>query len=169
MAFMGCAAYNVYGKTIHSTMGLKGGPGTSIPNDPTLKDAKAIDKLKNKFQQVKIIIVDEISLVNVKMLHAIDVMLNQTRDGDPAGRSTSRSSGAGRAAARSSPSISTSRDRVRSCFSFHQASAGPDESISQNALQPIHGVHHERLPPCRCAAVAAVRPPPLCLCMLQLR
>ena len=86
MAYMGCAAYNVYGKTIHSTMGLKGGPGAKIPNDPTLKTPEKIDKLKKRFQEVKIIIVDEISLVDVKMLHAIDVLLNQVgvnRDAEP--------------------------------------------------------------------------------------
>eukprot|EP00982_Pelagococcus_subviridis_P011789 31119-Pelagococcus_subviridis.AAC.4 len=30
--------------------------------------------------------------------------------------------------------------------------------VSQVALQHIHGVHHERLPPCRCGAAGAVRP-----------
>ena len=41
MAYMGCAAYNVYGKTIHSTMGFKPqGTGSSVPNDPTLKNKR---------------------------------------------------------------------------------------------------------------------------------
>ena len=81
MAYMGCAAYNIYGATIHSTMGLQsqGGTHASIPNDPTILSQARLNRLIRKFQDVKIIIIDEISLVDARMLNAIDVMLRQIK------------------------------------------------------------------------------------------
>ena len=79
MAYMGCAAYNIHGATIHSTMGLQsqGGTHSSVSNNPTIMNQTRLNKLSGKFQDVKIIIIDEISLVDARMLNAIDVMLRQ--------------------------------------------------------------------------------------------
>jgi DNA replication protein DnaC len=83
MAYMGIAAYNIHGVTIHSTMGFRQSSGRqSVANDPRIKSQETLDKLRRKFQDVKIIIVDEISLVDVKMLNAMDVVLKQIAEND---------------------------------------------------------------------------------------
>jgi ATP-dependent DNA helicase PIF1 len=80
MAMMGCAAYSVRGATVHSTLNFsvheKGVPANLLMSDKTR------DKLSTKFANVNIIIVDEVSLVDVTMLNAIDVSLKQIKKGN---------------------------------------------------------------------------------------
>ena len=81
MAFAGCAAYNVHGQTIHSTMGFKRTKGhKSVGRNPELASMQAIDKLRKKLEGVKIIIIDEISMVDARMFNKIDVNLKQVGD-----------------------------------------------------------------------------------------
>ena len=82
MAFAGCAAYNVHGQTIHSTMGFQRTKGRkSVGRNPELGSADAVDKLSKKLADVKIIIIDEISMVDARMFNKIDVNLRQVGDG----------------------------------------------------------------------------------------
>jgi hypothetical protein len=84
MAMMGCASYNVRGATVHSTLGFsvheKGKPAKLTMTDTNR------DTLSKKFAHVRIIIVDEVSLVDAPMLNAIDVQLKQIKNNiDPFG------------------------------------------------------------------------------------
>ena len=83
MAYMGIAAYNVRGATIHSTMSFSQNSGnSSVSNTPKITNQKTLDNLRRRFEEVKIIIIDEISLVDLKMMHAIDVNLAQIADNE---------------------------------------------------------------------------------------
>lgn len=75
MAFTGKAAFNVLGMTIHHTLRL-------LPNQrkyerlPDL-DASTLNSLRQKLGGLKLLIIDEISMVSVRMLFDIDQRLRQ--------------------------------------------------------------------------------------------
>lgn len=77
MAFTGRAAFNVLGMTIHHTLRmapLQKHVGNSLMKD---LDASTLNTLRSKLSQLKLIIIDEISMVSVQMLYQIDQRLRQ--------------------------------------------------------------------------------------------
>jgi len=74
LAPTGVAALNVNGETIHSFFGLK--PGFEL--DEVIE--KFHTKRKSFFQNLEMIIIDEISMVRADVLDAIDIFLKKARD-----------------------------------------------------------------------------------------
>lgn len=77
MAFTGRAAFNVLGMTIHHTLRmapLQKSIGNSLLKD---LDASSLNTLRTKLSGLKLIIIDEISMVSVLMLYQIDQRLRQ--------------------------------------------------------------------------------------------
>jgi exonuclease III len=74
MAPTGKAAFNVHGTTVHSGMNLS--PVASVDVCTPL-DSDTASKLHNKFKNVKMVIIDEISMVGFRMFANIDLRLQQ--------------------------------------------------------------------------------------------
>lgn len=77
MAFTGRAAFNVLGMTIHHT--LRMAPLQKNLTSSLMKDldASTLNTLRSKLSALKLIIIDEISMVSVQMLYQIDQRLRQ--------------------------------------------------------------------------------------------
>ena len=79
-AFTGTAAANIEGHTLHTLFSFNFGAGFMSLSDK-MRDAK-----RNLFKNVKILIIDEISLVDADMLYKIDLRLREiTQMGVPLG------------------------------------------------------------------------------------
>ena len=68
-AFTGCAAANIRGQTLHAAFGF------SFGDKHFSLSGKIIDKRRAELKNLKIIIIDEISMVKVDMLYMIDLRL----------------------------------------------------------------------------------------------
>ncbi|XP_038063031.1 ATP-dependent DNA helicase PIF1-like [Patiria miniata] len=75
MAPTGVAAYNIHGATIHSALSIS--TNVRLPYQP-LSEEK-ISTLRHKLRQLQIVIIDEISMVDQKMLHYIHGRLRQVK------------------------------------------------------------------------------------------
>lgn len=75
LAPTGVAAINVNGDTIHSFFGLK--PGFELDE---AREKKIPEKKAKRFQSLKTILIDEISMVRADLLDAVDVFLKKARD-----------------------------------------------------------------------------------------
>ncbi len=74
LAPTGVAAINVRGDTIHSFFGLK--PGFELEE---ARQKKVSEQKAKKYQSLKTILVDEISMVRADLLDAVDVFLRKAR------------------------------------------------------------------------------------------
>ncbi len=81
LAPTGVAAINVNGDTIHSFFGLK--PGFELDE---AREKRVNEKKAKRYQSLKTILIDEISMVRADLLDAIDVFLRKVRkDNNPFG------------------------------------------------------------------------------------
>lgn len=67
LAFTGKAAYNLGGTTLYSTFLLPFKRSTFAP-----LSSERLDALTKQYQQLRIVLIDEISLVSARMLQCID-------------------------------------------------------------------------------------------------
>jgi ATP-dependent exoDNAse (exonuclease V) alpha subunit len=75
LAPTGIAAINVHGQTIHSFFGLK--PGYELEE---AKQKRLSEEKKMRLRTVKVLAIDEISMVRADVLDAIDVMLQKAHE-----------------------------------------------------------------------------------------
>ncbi|MCF7812552.1 AAA family ATPase [Candidatus Gracilibacteria bacterium] len=75
LAPTGVAAINVNGDTIHSFFGLK--PGFELDE---AREKRVNEKKAKRYQSLKTILIDEISMVRADLLDAIDIFLKKVRD-----------------------------------------------------------------------------------------
>ena len=75
-AFTGAAASNINGQTLHTLFSFNFGAGYQSLND------KARDKKRTLYKNVKVLIIDEISLVEPDMLYKIDLRLREITQKD---------------------------------------------------------------------------------------
>ena len=68
-AFTGCAASNIRGQTLHAAFGF------SFGDKHYSLSGKIIDKRRAELKNLKIVVIDEISMVKVDMLYMIDLRL----------------------------------------------------------------------------------------------
>ena len=68
-AFTGCAASNIRGQTLHAAFGF------SFGDKHFSLSGKIIDKRRAELKNLKVVIIDEISMVKVDMLYMIDLRL----------------------------------------------------------------------------------------------
>merc|ERR1712030_154983 len=79
-AFTGSAASNIQGQTLHTLFSFNFGSGYQSLSD------KARDQKRNLYKNLKVLIIDEISLVDADMLYKIDLRLREiTQMGVPLG------------------------------------------------------------------------------------
>ncbi|VDI56035.1 Hypothetical predicted protein [Mytilus galloprovincialis] len=71
----GTAAFNIHGLTIHSALGIF---KTLSPDHATLSEDK-INSLRTKLENLQILIIDEISMVNKKLLFFVHERLRQVK------------------------------------------------------------------------------------------
>ena len=69
MAFTGKAAFNIGGTTIHSALHIPVNQSLSNLNKLSIE---TLSKLTKQYEQLQCIVIDEISLVEARMLNAID-------------------------------------------------------------------------------------------------
>ncbi|MCK5461064.1 AAA family ATPase [Candidatus Gracilibacteria bacterium] len=75
LAPTGVAAINVKGDTLHSFFGLK--PGFELEE---AREKKVSEKKAKKYQSLKTILIDEISMVRADLLDAVDTFLRKVRE-----------------------------------------------------------------------------------------
>ena len=76
MAFIGKAAFNIGGTTIHSALHIPVNQSLSNLNKLSIE---TLSKLTEQYEQLQFIVIDEISLVGARMLNAIDQRLRSIK------------------------------------------------------------------------------------------
>ena len=76
MAFIGKAAFNIGGTTIHSTLHI---PVNQSLSNLNKLSTETLSKLTEQYEQLQFIVIDEISLVGARMLNAIDQRLRSIK------------------------------------------------------------------------------------------
>ena len=73
----GCAAYNIGGATIHSS--LKINPHQNCDNQDVLKN-QALATMRQKYKHLKLVVFDEVSMISNRLLVLINKRLQQIKD-----------------------------------------------------------------------------------------
>ena len=76
----GCAAGNIGGSTLHSLLKLPVGRGKKTESDQAQKDAPVTEELKDKFKDVKILFIDEISMISCQELAIVSQKLTHIKN-----------------------------------------------------------------------------------------
>ncbi|KAJ8029051.1 ATP-dependent DNA helicase PIF1 [Holothuria leucospilota] len=74
LAFTGTAAFNIHGQTIHSALSIQ---NTKMPYIPLGQET--LNTLRVKYEHLQVIIIDEVSMVDVDMLSYINCRLQQIK------------------------------------------------------------------------------------------